>query len=85
MFLKRLEQAESPFADLVGPPMTFVDPLVVVEITYTEVTAAGTLRQPVMVRVRPDVMAHTVEVPVDLAAALDRRSGQVKVAAGQRL
>jgi bifunctional non-homologous end joining protein LigD len=84
-FLTRLEQQHSPFADLVAPPMTFVDPLVVIEITYAEITAAGTLRQPVMVRVRPDVMAHTVEVPANLAGALDRRGGRVRVAAGQGL
>ena len=65
--------------------MTYVDPLVVVEITYTEITAAGTLRQPVSIRVRPDVMAHTVQVPDDLAAVLDRRSGHIRIAAGQRL
>ena len=65
--------------------MTYVDPLVVLEITCTEITSAGTLRQPVLIRVRPDMMAHTVEVPDDLAAVLDRRSGHVRVAAGQRL
>lgn len=84
-FLTRLEQERSPFVDLVAAPMTFVDPLVVVEVTYTEVTAAATLRQPVLIRVRPDVMAHTVELPDDLRGALARRSGRVRLAAGQRL
>jgi bifunctional non-homologous end joining protein LigD len=83
-FLTTIEEAHSPFTDLVDPPMTFVDPVVAVEIEYTEVTAAGTLRQPVLVRVRPDVMAHTVTPPPDIASALDRR-GRVRVAAGQRL
>ena len=84
-FLGTIGQADSPFSDLVGPAMSFVDPLVVVEVTYTEVTSAGTLRQPVMVRVRPDVIAHMVVVPEELGTALDRRPGRVHVAAGQRL
>ena len=84
-FLGTIEQVDSPFADLAGPRMSFVDPLVVVEVTYAEVPSAGTLRQPVLIRVRPDVMAHMVVVPDELGTALDRRPGRVQIAVGQRL
>ncbi len=51
---------ESPF---VNPPrlaLTWVQPLLVVEIAYTEVTEAGTLRQPSVKGLRTDVIASEV-------------------------
>jgi bifunctional non-homologous end joining protein LigD len=83
-FLKRIRTSESPFHDLASKDVTFVDPHVVVEISYSEVTEAGTLRQPVLIAVRPDVMAHTVTLDSNLAH-IARRNELVKLGARQAL
>jgi hypothetical protein len=49
------------------------------------VTAAGTLRQPIFIAVRPDVAADTVVAGGQLSAVLTSRSGAVKMRASQRL
>ncbi len=59
---------ESPFAGPVPPGLRFVDPLLVVEVAYTEMTEAGTLRQPSIKGARPDLLA--AEVTLD-----EQRSG----------
>jgi bifunctional non-homologous end joining protein LigD len=85
-FLERIRQPDSPFADLAsGAPVTFVDPHVVVEVSYVEVTAAGTLRQPVLEAVRPDVAAATVEADAEMAAVLSTRTAPVPMRSNQRL
>jgi bifunctional non-homologous end joining protein LigD len=83
-FLKRIRSTESPFHDLAARDVGFVEPYVVVEISYSEVTEAGTLRQPVLIAVRPDVMAHTVTLDANLAH-ISRRSEKVKLGARQAL
>ena len=50
----------SPFAGPVPRGLHFVEPLLVVEVAYTEVTEAGTLRQPSIKGVRPDLLATEV-------------------------
>ncbi|MDQ1399741.1 MAG: bifunctional non-ous end joining protein LigD, partial [Acidimicrobiaceae bacterium] len=55
-----IKAPESPF---VNPPklaLDWVQPLLVVEIAYTEVTEAGTLRQPSIKGMRTDVIAGDV-------------------------
>jgi bifunctional non-homologous end joining protein LigD len=85
-FLATIRQDESPFVDLAkGSSVMFVEPLVVIEVSYTEVTAAGTLRQPIFVAVRPDVAADTVVADGELSALLAERSGPVRLRANQRL
>jgi hypothetical protein len=39
-------------------PILLAEALIVVEVTYTEVTAAGTMRRPVLIAVRADVSAE---------------------------
>jgi bifunctional non-homologous end joining protein LigD len=58
----------SPF---VNPPplkLNFVRPMLVVEIAYTEVTEAGTLRQPSIKGLRTDVIASEVTWDDEIAA-----------------
>jgi bifunctional non-homologous end joining protein LigD len=85
-FLLRIGQADSPFSDLAeGAAVAFVEPHIVVEISYLEVTQAGTLRQPILDAVRPDIAPLTVVADTELANALAIRRGPVKMRANQRL
>jgi len=58
----------SPFVN--PPPLTlhFVRPMLVAEIAYTEVTEAGTLRQPSVKGLRTDVIAREVTWDDEIAA-----------------
>jgi bifunctional non-homologous end joining protein LigD len=56
-------QIARPEAPFVNPPklaLHWVQPLLVVEVAYTEVTEAGTLRQPSIKGLRTDVVAGDV-------------------------
>jgi bifunctional non-homologous end joining protein LigD len=84
-FLERIRQPDSPFTDLApGAPVNFVQPHVVVDVSYVEVTAAGTLRQPVLEAVRPDVPAASVEADAEMTAVLSTRTGPVSMRGNQR-
>ena len=64
----RIEAPESPF---VNPPklaLHWVRPLLVVEVAYTEVTEAGTLRQPSVKGLRTDVVAGEVTWDEEISA-----------------
>lgn len=54
------------------PKLTFVEPLLVVEVAYNEVTEAGTLRQPSFKGLRTDIDAQSVTVDDELEACLGR-------------
>lgn len=85
-FLTTLRQELSPFADLArGAQVRFVEPHVVIEVLYTEVTAAGTLRQPIFGAVRPNIVADTVVADGELSTVLSERTGPVKIRANQQL
>ena len=56
----RIERASSPFDDPVDAGLRFVDPLVVAEVSYTQVTESGTLRQPAIKGLRTDVDPRAV-------------------------
>jgi bifunctional non-homologous end joining protein LigD len=49
-----LERSESPFAGPTPRGVRFLEPLLVAEVRFSEVTPAGTLRQPVLVGFRTD-------------------------------
>jgi len=56
-------QIERPSPPFVNPPraaLRWVEPLLVAEVAYTEVTEAGTLRQPSIKGLRTDVVANEV-------------------------
>jgi len=63
-------QIEVPGTPFVNPPrlaLHWVQPLLVVEIAYTEVTEAGTLRQPSIKGLRTDVIAREVTWDEEIA------------------
>jgi len=64
-------QIELPTPPFVNPPrarLHWVQPLLVAEISYTEVTEAGTLRQPSIKGLRTDVIAAEVTFDEELEA-----------------
>ncbi len=64
-------QIELPTPAFVNPPrarLHWVQPLLVAEISYTEVTEAGTLRQPSIKGLRTDVLATEVTFDDELEA-----------------
>jgi bifunctional non-homologous end joining protein LigD len=68
-------QIEVPTSPFVNPPriaLHWVRPVLVVEIAYTEVTDAGTLRQPSIKGLRTDAMADEVVFDEDLQARFPR-------------
>jgi len=58
----------SPFANSPRVPRHWVRPLLVAEVAYTEVTEAGTLRQPSIKGLRTDVVADQVTWDTEIAA-----------------
>lgn len=68
---KLFAQIGVPASPFVNPPplaLHFVRPMLVVEIAYTEVTEAGTLRQPSIKGLRTDVVAGEVTWDSEIAA-----------------
>ncbi|MHB8662193.1 MAG: non-homologous end-joining DNA ligase [Acidimicrobiales bacterium] len=61
-----LDRDESPFADPTPPGVRFLEPVLVAEVTFSEVTAGGTLRHPVLEGFRTDIDASDVVVDDDL-------------------
>jgi ATP-dependent DNA ligase len=85
-FLATIRQPNSPFVDLdPSAAVAFIEPHVVLEVSYLEVTHAGTLRQPILDAVRPEVRAETVVADAELAAIVSGRTSPVKMRANQRL
>ena len=83
-FLQTIPTAVSPFVDLAPADAAWVEPLIVVEVSHIEITNAGTLRQPVLTAVRPDIAADTVLLGDALATKIHGR-GTITIATGQRL
>jgi bifunctional non-homologous end joining protein LigD len=65
-----IEVPAPPFVNPPRPPRHWVRPLLVVEVAYTEVTDAGTLRQPSIKGLRTDVIAGEVTWDAELEACL---------------
>ena len=59
---------DPPFVNKPPLKLHFVRPLLVVEVAYTEVTEAGTLRQPSIKGLRTDVIASEVTWDDEIAA-----------------
>jgi ATP-dependent DNA ligase len=59
----------SPFENAVHPRLNFARPMLVAEVAYTEVTDAGTLRQPAVKGLRTDIIATDVTWDDEIAAA----------------
>jgi bifunctional non-homologous end joining protein LigD len=66
-----LARDASPFANPVLPGVRFLDPVLVAEVTFSEVTTGGTLRHPVLIGFRTDINAADVVVDAELADFID--------------
>lgn len=63
---------DSPFDNVTPPRLHYVEPILVVEAAYSEVTEGGTLRQPSVKGLRTDVVAGDVVWDEEIAARFDR-------------
>lgn len=70
---EKTTRGTSPFANPVPKALHFVEPLLVVEVAYNEVTEAGTLRQPSIKGLRTDVVADEVVLDAELATGVADR------------
>lgn len=64
----QITQESCPFTTPPPLPLTYVRPLLVVEVAYTELTKEGLLRQPAVKGLRTDVVAADVVVDHELAS-----------------
>jgi bifunctional non-homologous end joining protein LigD len=69
----------SPFAEKLVGQLHFVEPLLVAEVAYNEITESGTLRQPSLQGFRTDLRADEVLADDDLQSILDRRDPEVRI------
>lgn len=84
-FLHTIRCEPSPFVDLDSPKLRYVEPHVVLEVEYTEVTTIGTFRQPVLKRIVLDVAGHEVTAGGKFGEAIAARRRHVDVGSGQAL
>jgi bifunctional non-homologous end joining protein LigD len=66
---------DPPFANKPPLKLHYVQPMLVVEVAYTEVTEAGTLRQPSIKGLRTDVIASEVTWDDEIAPCFRNPSG----------
>jgi len=64
--LVHLSRRDSPFAGPTPRGVRYLEPVLVAEVTFSEVTAAGTLRHPVLEGFRTDVAADDVVIDAEL-------------------
>ncbi len=69
----------SPFFERLIGTLHFVEPLLVAEVAYNEMTDGGTLRQPSLQGFRTDLNAHEVLADEDMQAVLDGRPSPVRI------
>jgi bifunctional non-homologous end joining protein LigD len=75
----RTARTASPFAEKLVGELRFVEPLLVAEVAYNEVTEGGTLRQPSLQGFRTDLNPGEVLADEDLQAVFDRRPPNVRI------
>jgi bifunctional non-homologous end joining protein LigD len=77
---QRTRRDTSPFAEqLVGGALHYVEPLLVAEVGYTEITEAGTLRHPTLQGFRNDVNPDEVVADEALQEVIGRRPTKVRL------
>jgi bifunctional non-homologous end joining protein LigD len=64
--LVELGRRESPFSGPTPPGVRYLEPVLVAEVTFSEITAAGTLRHPVLAGFRTDMAADDVVIDAEL-------------------
>ncbi len=75
----RTGRDDSPFTEKLIGKLHYVDPLLVAEVAYNEITESGTLRQPSLQGFRTDLNPSEVLADEDLQSVLDRRPPQVRI------
>ncbi len=75
----RTARDTSPFAERLVGELHYVEPLLVAEVAYNEITEGGTLRQPSLQGFRTDLDANQVLADEDLQAILDHRPPQIRI------
>ena len=75
----RTARPASPFAEKLIGDLRYVEPLLVAEVAYNEITESGTLRQPSLQGFRSDLDPAEVLADEDLQVVLDRRPPQVRI------
>ncbi len=75
----RTAREESPFAERLIGAVHFVEPLLVVEAAFSEITESGTLRQPSLQGFRSDINPNEVVADEGLQSMIDRRPSQMRI------
>ena len=75
----RTARADSPFAEKLIGKLHYVEPLLVAEIAYSEITESATLRQPSIQGFRTDLNPNEVLADTDLQVVIDQRPLQVRI------
>ena len=75
----RTARDDSPFAEKLIGKLHYVEPLLVAEVAFNEITESGTLRQPSLQGFRTDLDANKVLADADLQVVIDQRPLQVRL------
>jgi bifunctional non-homologous end joining protein LigD len=76
---ERTARDDSPFAEKLIGKLHFVEPLLIVEVAFNEITESATLRQPSLQGFRSDLNPNAVLADPDLQVVIDLRPLQVRV------
>ena len=76
---ERTARDVSPFAEKLIGKLHFVEPLLIVEVAFNEITESATLRQPSLQGFRSDLNPNEVLADADLQVVIDQRPTQVRV------
>lgn len=76
---ERTARDDSPFADTLIGKLHYVEPLLIVEVAFNEITESATLRQPSLQGFRSDLNPNQVLADPDLQVVIDQRPLQVRV------
>jgi bifunctional non-homologous end joining protein LigD len=75
----RTARHDSPFAEKLIGALHYVEPLLVAEVAYSEITEGGTLRQPSLQGFRSDLSPDDVLADEDLQVIVDRRPSELRI------
>jgi bifunctional non-homologous end joining protein LigD len=76
---ERTARDDCPFAEKLIGKLHYVEPLLIVEVAFNEITESATLRQPSLQGFRSDLNPNEVLADPDLQVVIDRRPLQVRV------
>ncbi|HVL05453.1 MAG TPA: non-homologous end-joining DNA ligase [Acidimicrobiales bacterium] len=75
----RTARDDSPFAEKLIGKLHYVEPLLIAEVAFNEVTESATLRQPSLQGFRSDLNPNQVLADPDLQVVIDQRPLQVRI------